>query len=438
MQVAIFSLESKPARHRLAGLPLTAFEVSTQTVEDLRESTAGLIYVAPFTGLSDPSWPRLRVQLAQANRRFIVAGAQLSSADFVAATRDGAADVLLLEDDDERWLGALHAAEQAQRLWLQLYAGSLADGPQTVTGQSPAIRALRQSIERLGPTDVNVLVLGESGVGKERVARALHEASRRGTFIAVNCAAIPKDLLESELFGVEKGAFTGAHKSRTGLVEQAADGTLFLDEIGEMDVALQPKLLRYLETRRARRVGGETDYAATARIVSATNRDLPASITAGTFRADLYYRLAEITLSIPPLAQRPDDIPALALHFLRQANERFGKNIEGFEPALIQRFAAHPWPGNARELKSTIDRLVLLFDGPLLRDGWWEVPTSAPGPAGAPEVKGNASAALPSPSQRRALARRLLKDNQLSLTEIAARVGVHPTTLFRWRQRDRS
>lgn len=437
MQVALFPIEATPLRRRLAELPLTVFELAQEAVEDLRESTAGLVYVASFAAMQHPSWPRLRVRLAQANRRFLIASPRLGSADFMAAARDGAADVLLLSDDDDRWLAALREAEAAQRLWLQLYAGVLQDGPQSLSGRSAAIASLRQSIERLGPTDVNVLVLGESGVGKERVARALHEASRRENFVAVNCAAIPKDLLESELFGVEKGAFTGALKSRAGLVEQAAHGTIFLDEIGEMDIAVQPKLLRYLETRRARRVGGNEDYAATARVVSATNRDLPGGIAAGTFRGDLYYRLAEITLTIPPLAQRPEDIPALALRFLQQANERFGKNIEGLDPVLIQRFLDYPWPGNARELKSTIDRLVLLFDGPQLRADWWETPSAMPSAATVSSELGSlpSDPSLPTQSQRRALARRLLKTGQMNLTEIAARVGVHPATLFRWRQK---
>ncbi len=435
MQIAVFSIKGAALKRRLAELPFTVFEVALEEVEDLRESTAGIVYLASFAAMQHPSWPRLRVRLAQANRRYLIASPRLSSADFMSAAHDGAADVLLLADEDDRWLSALRAAVDSQRLWLRLYAGALQDGAQSLIGCSPAIRSMRQSIERLGPTDVNVLVLGESGVGKERVARALHDASRRENFVAVNCAAIPKDLLESELFGVEKGAFTGALKSRAGLVEQAEDGTIFLDEIGEMDIAVQPKLLRYLETRRARRVGGNEDYAATARVVSATNRDLPTAIAAGTFRGDLYYRLAEITLTIPPLAQRAEDIPALALRFLQQANERFGKNIEGLDPALIQRFIDYPWPGNARELKSTIDRLVLLFDGPQLRADWWEIPHAVPAAAMTSELGLlPGEAALPTQSQRRALARRLLKTGQMNLTEIAARVGVHPATLFRWRQ----
>ncbi|MEI6568847.1 MAG: sigma-54 dependent transcriptional regulator, partial [Verrucomicrobiota bacterium] len=297
--------------------------------------------------------------------------------------RDGASDVLSTEDDDERWKGAIMKAAEGQRVWVQLYGGKPLSAEDILIGRSESILRLRQTIDRLGPTDVCVLIQGESGVGKERVAAALHKAGRGKTFVALNCAAIPKDLLEAELFGVEKGAFTGALKARPGLVEQAHGGTLFLDEIGEMELGVQPKLLRFLETRKARRVGGEQEYSVKVRVISATNRNLELEVEEKRFRADLYYRLAEIILHASPLRTRPEDIPELAIAFLHNANERFGKGFLTIEPALIAKFQRHTWPGNVRELKSTVDRLALLFDGPVMREPWWDLPEprlSAPVP----------------------------------------------------------
>ncbi|MGA2052221.1 MAG: sigma 54-interacting transcriptional regulator, partial [Opitutales bacterium] len=310
----------------------------------------------------------------------------------------------------------------------------------------------------LGPTNATVLILGESGTGKERVAEALHAAAGQGPFVPINCAALPDDLLESELFGAEKGAFTGADRTKRGLVEEAAGGLLFLDEIGELPLALQPKLLRFLETRMARRVGSTKEYRADARVVSATNRNLRQDAEAGRFRLDLFYRLSEIILNAPPLRHRPEDIPDLARVFLMNAAERVGKNFESFEPELVYKFQLHDWPGNVRELKQAIERLAFHYDGPVMRAAWWEVPPSReartaagaassvyPGGlvAGAPaggvppaySFPGYTASGLP-PSRRGkvALARRLLEENAEDLTWVAAQVGVHPTTLYRWRK----
>jgi transcriptional regulator with PAS, ATPase and Fis domain len=239
------------------------------------------------------------------------------------------------------------------------------------------------------------------------------------------------------LFGVEKGAFTGALKSRPGMVEQAAGGTLFLDEIGEMEIGVQPKLLRFLETRRARRVGGEGEYKVSLRVLSATNRNLEEAIAEKVFRADLYYRLAETILQIPPLRTRLEDIPELALAFLTMANERFGKNIETLEPALIERFQKYHWPGNVRELKSAVDRLVLLFDGPVLRAPWWDPPESVafgtPLKAPLPAATGE-PATLPSQKQKRDQARQLLVESDNDFTWVAAQLGINTSTLWRWRK----
>ena len=430
-------------RKRLAPLRAPVFTLEPARIQVLASDTAEVVYLIPFSELAARGWNGVRVQLARASRQFIVTGHQLSSAEIVAALRDGAADVVDETDTDERWHSALNRAVESQKLWLQLYGGEPLHADDALAGASAALCALRQTVEKIGPTDVNVLILGESGVGKEKVARALHNASRRKHFVALNCAAIPKDLLESEIFGVEKGAFTGALKARPGLVEQAAGGTLFLDEIGEMDLSLQPKLLRFLETRTARRVGSENEYKSKARIVAATNRDLRAEAENGKFRADLFYRLAEITLTVPPLRERREDVAPLVQIFLRQAGERFGKNLESVEPALLQRFINYDWPGNARELKSAIDRLALLYDGPVLREGWWDaplptVPAGAAITAASQPVTADSTVLpveeFPSRGKKLELAKRLLVESENDFTWVSARLGVSPTTLWRWRK----
>lgn len=346
------------------------------------------------------------------------------------------------------------AVAKNQDVWIQLYGGRPLNANDVLIGRSDAIQRLQQTIDRLGPTDVCVLIQGESGVGKERVASALHKSGHEGPFIALNCAAIPKDLIEAELFGVEKGAFTGAMKARPGLVEQANGGTLFLDEIGEMELGVQPKLLRFLETRKARRVGGEAEYRVNVRVVSATNRNLDSEIAESRFRADLYYRLAEIILQVPPLRARPEDVPELALAFLKGANERFGKNFEALEPDLIQRFQGYTWPGNVRELKSTIDRMVLLFDGPILRGSWWDMPESRqsrsvaappalqvmpapPGPADpapVPPAPQGFGSSLPNTKQKLEMAKNLLAESDDNYSWVAGQLGINTSTLWRWRK----
>ncbi len=422
---------------RLEKLGFACHSFSIPQIADIAHGTENVVYLIPAAALNMPDWARLRVRLAQSSRYFLVWVRRPNTGQVVECMRDGAHDVLSLDDANERWKAVIEKTVTDQKLWLALYGGRPLSTGDVLIGQSPATQRLRQTIDRLGATDVCVLLQGESGVGKERVASALHQVSRGGPFVALNCAAIPKDLLEAELFGVEKGAFTGALKSRPGMVEQANGGTLFLDEIGEMEIGVQPKLLRFLETRRARRVGGEAEYKVQLRVISATNRNLEEEIAEKRFRADLYYRLAETALQIPPLRTRLEDIPELAIVFLKMANERFGKNIETLEPALIERFQKYNWPGNVRELKSAVDRLVLLFDGPVLRAQWWDVPEGGRFdsavmplvPVAAPPSTG-----LPNQKQKREQARKLLAESDNDFTWVAAQLGVNPSTLWRWRK----
>lgn len=408
-------------------------------VPALDAATCDQVCVVPGPALHAPDWPRLRVQLSRSGRLFLVEWPSGRSQEAVAAMRDGAFDVV--GPGESRWPEAITAAVEAQKLWWRLYGGVMSGAPGDWVGRGEQMSRLRQDLGRLGPTDVRVLLLGESGVGKERMAAALHALGRGGPMVALNCAAMPRELLEAELFGVERGAFTGASRSRAGLVEQAAGGTLFLDEVGEMDLAIQPKLLRFLETRRARRVGGEREYDVSLRVVSATNRDLDTEVRAGRFRADLFYRLAEVVLRIPPLRERTEDIPELAQAFLSGAGERFGRVVERIEPGLLLKLQRHSWPGNVRELRSVIERLVLFHDGPVLREGWWDPPGEAmaspgnPAPASEPGVTLRGEE-VPMPGRRGRLeqARRLMAEGRWSQSEIAARTGIHPTTLFRWRR----
>jgi DNA-binding NtrC family response regulator len=233
-------------------------------------------------------------------------------------------------------------------------------------GRSPAMQPVFEKIEAVASTEATVLLVGESGTGKELAARAIHwnGARREGPFVAVNCAAIPDTLLESELFGHEKGAFTGAQRKRRGLFAEADGGTLFLDEIADMSLALQAKLLRALQDKTVRPVGGNQEMQLDVRVVSATNRDLPALVREGTFREDLYYRLAVIPIRLPSLRERAEDIPLLAQHFLERAAETLGRRFEGFAEDALAWLVRQPWPGNVRQLENVVERAATLTKGP--------------------------------------------------------------------------
>ena len=238
------------------------------------------------------------------------------------------------------------------------------DGEGADLGQSPAMRKLAALIERAAPTEMSILIVGESGTGKELVAREIHRRSdhSKGRFVAVNCAALPPNLLESELFGHVKGAFTDARQARSGLFVEACGGTLFLDEITELPLEMQPKLLRALQERKVRPVGGNQELDFDTRILAATNRDLEDEIRAGRFRDDLFYRLNVIRVDVPPLRKRREDILSLAQRFLLQAAARCGKEVTGITPIAAERLLAYDWPGNVRELENYIERAVVLTE----------------------------------------------------------------------------
>ncbi len=258
-----------------------------------------------------------------------------------------------------------------------------------IIGESPALSRVLKQVETVAPTDSTVLIRGETGTGKELIARALHDLSpRRGrTFVKLNCAAIPTGLLESELFGHEKGAFTGAIGQKVGRFELAHRGTLFLDEVGDIPLELQPKLLRVLQEQEFERLGGTATINVDVRLVSATNRDLARMVADGRFREDLYYRLNVFPVVLPPLRERPDDIPRLVRHFTQRFARRMGRQIETISTAVMEALMRYLWPGNVRELQNVIERAVILSPGPLLQVPLGDLPPAAAQaqvPAGAP------------------------------------------------------
>ncbi len=251
-----------------------------------------------------------------------------------------------------------------------------------IVGDSPKMHGVLQLAAVVAPTDATVLIYGETGTGKELLARSIHFQSTRaaGPFVVVNCGAIPETLLETELFGHEKGAFTSAITSRVGRFERAQDGTIFLDEIGDMSVAMQVKLLRVLAERVIERVGGSKPIDVNARVVAATNKDLKKAISEGQFREDLYYRLAVMPVELPPLRERKEDIQALAYHFLNKYAVAFGKRIKGFTPAAMKKLRSHQWPGNVRELEYAVQRVVILATKELIDvEEIWLDEQTAPG-----------------------------------------------------------
>jgi two-component system, NtrC family, response regulator GlrR len=284
----------------------------------------------------------------------------------VEAMQKGACGYLTKPFDDkefavhvEKALAQRRMSREIQRLKLlvkELY------GIENVVARSPTMQELLQQVARVADTDATISLSGETGTGKEVIARVIHCNSRRakGPFVAINCGAIPENLIESELFGHVKGAFTGAQQAKRGLFQSAERGTLFLDEIGETPLAVQVKLLRALQEREVQEVGGAHPVKVDVRIITATNRDLAQAVRAGTFREDLYYRIQVVPIAIPPLRERRDDIPPLAQHFLRQSAGRSNKDVRGFQPDAMHQLMRQPWPGNVRELENVVEKAVIM------------------------------------------------------------------------------
>jgi len=307
-----------------------------------------------------------RILAARPSLPVVVVTGNASMDTAVAAMRAGAFDFLTKPLDLDLVALTVSRAVQHHRLKLEVQrlrsevAG--AQGFEKLLGKSRAMRRVFDVITRVAQTSASVLVSGESGTGKELVARAIHERSARadGPFVAINCAAVPASLLESELFGHARGAFTDAKNARKGLFLEANGGTLFLDEIGEMPLDMQVKLLRALQERQVRPVGGDKEVPFDARVVTATNRDLEAEVGEKRFREDLYYRINVVSVEVPPLREREGDVPVLAQAFVQRFAERHGKQIEGLAPTALEKIINYQWPGNVRELENCMERAVAM------------------------------------------------------------------------------
>ena len=337
-----------------------------QAMEVLRSVTPAVVLLDWQLGSQDglEHLPSLRTLLPDSPIILITASA--STELVVRAIKVGAFDFLPKPIEEPRLVATLSKAVEHHRLLMRmerLQSGGRHEGIfEGMVGVSAQMRTIFGIIENVAATDVSVMICGASGTGKELVARAIHRRSSRSgaPFVALNMAALPKDLAESTLFGHERGAFTGADRKHTGACEEAQNGTLFLDEIGEMALELQSKLLRFLQERVFRRVGGSQDLTANLRIISATNREPVTEVRAGRLRADVYYRLNVVPIVLPPLRQRSEDIPLLAQHALREFAAKYVRKFEYISPAAMEILVACEWPGNIRQLRHLIERIVVL------------------------------------------------------------------------------
>lgn len=379
-----------------------------------------------------------RVRRSQPTLPVVMLTADGTAGPAAAALRLGAFDYLLKPVDRQQLLQTVQRAAATQRVAVERReAGVLQQGGyRGLIGESPVMRRLYRQIERVGASEVTVLVQGESGTGKELVARALHLASPRsaGPFVPINCAAVPETLQESELFGHERGAFTGASARRTGRFEQASGGTLFLDEVAELDLALQAKLLRVLQERSFFRVGGTEQIQVDVRVVAATHKDLRELASEGKFREDLYYRLAVFELDLPALRQRREDLPALVQHFMALLGERHqrpGLRLSEEANQLVQSYA---WPGNVRELQNALERAVVGCLGEeiepedlprRLREGHRGPPLADLPPSS------NEAGLSPMEELERAAIAEAIRASDGNMSDVIRRLGIPRTTLYR-------
>ncbi|QCT22416.1 two-component system response regulator GlrR [Jejubacter calystegiae] len=364
-------VDDDPGLLKLLGMRLTSQGYQVTTAESGQQGLKLLAKERPDLVISDLRMDEMdgmqlfaEIQKTQPGLPVIILTAHGSIPDAVAATRQGVFSFLTKPVDRDALYRAIdealaQSAGTGDNLWSE-----------TIVTRSPAMLRLLEQARMVAQSDVSVLINGQSGTGKEVLARAIHQASPRAgkAFIAINCGALPEQLLESELFGHARGAFTGAVSSREGLFQAAESGTLFLDEIGDMPVPLQVKLLRVLQERKIRPLGSNRDVDINVRILSATHRDLPKAMQRGEFREDLFYRLNVVSLKIPALHERAEDIPLLANHLLRQAAERHKPFVRSFSTDAMKRLMAASWPGNVRQLVNVIEQCVALSPAPVISE----------------------------------------------------------------------
>jgi DNA-binding NtrC family response regulator len=379
MQIPVKVLIVEDEPHALAGLAelISGWGYRTETARDGIEGWEKTLAWDPAIVVTDLKMPRLDgigllTKLAEegsginSHVAVVLLTAQGSIQVAVDAMKLGAYDFLQKPVDATRLRTILANATRQRDTAIELEVarrrlretGILG----AMVGNSPAMRDIFSLIERIAPSNVSVLITGESGTGKEMVARTLHDLSPRKPrpFVAVNCAAIPETLIESEIFGHEKGSFTGAVERRAGCFELANGGTLLLDELGEMPIATQAKLLRVLEERKLRRLGARTEQDVDVRVLAATNRDPSLAVAEGHLRSDLYYRLNVFHIHMPPLREHIDDLPAMSEAMVHEMNQKHGRRVSGLAPSILDRMMAYDWPGNGRELRNTIERAVIL------------------------------------------------------------------------------
>ena len=412
------------------GFAVSEASDGVQALERLREENVDVV-------LADIRMPRMDgVTLVRTARQegipafFVMMTAFASIETAVEAMRAGAENFLVKPLEPGTVLVVLEKVLEKQRLSRD--AEQLKDRVrqryrfESMIGDSPALQAVFEVVKRAAPTKATVLLLGESGTGKELVAQAIHQESPRRDrpFIKVACAALSESLLESELFGHERGSFTGAVGRREGRFELADGGTLFLDEIGEIPALVQVKLLRALQQREFERVGGTETLKVDVRVVAATNRDLAAEVAVGRFREDLYYRLNVVAVTLPPLRSRKGDIPALISHFIQKFDQAYDKSIRGLLPGTLNALLRHDWPGNVRELENVIERAVVLSTGPLLTSE--ELPPALSGPTPGAARPGGLIPGVTIRELEREAILRTLEVVDGSTTRAAAMLGISP------------
>lgn len=374
--------------------------------------------------------PRFRQLAPLAEVVLLTAFGRIS--DSVRAMKAGAFDYLTKGDSDDQLVVVVERAAEKARLQHRVAALEKQVGTQysfaSMIGNSAALRQAQALAERVAPTDSTVLLEGPTGAGKELFAQAIHQASgRRGKpFVAVNCSAFPKDLLESELFGYRKGAFTGALTDKKGLLEEAHRGTLFLDEIGELELGVQAKFLRVLETQQFIKLGATQPTQVSVRLVAATNRNLKQEAADGHFRADLYYRLSAFTLPVPALRARRDDIEPLAQYFVQFYAAKLRKRLTGMDAAFVQQLLRYDWPGNVRELKNVLERAAILTDEEVLTVDYLPLELQGAGPETEDAGTGRSLRGM-----EKRLIQQVLHETAGNKTEAARQLGIGVKTLYR-------
>ena len=462
---SILLVEDTPSLARLYDQYLEGEDLTVKAVGTGKEALTELAENPPEVVLLDLKLPDMdgldilkEIRSRELPCEVVVITAHGSINVAVEAMRAGAHDFLVKPFNADRLLVTVRNAIKHRSLSaiVEKIQGSARDSYFGFIGSSLAMQAVYRTIDATAASKATVFITGESGSGKEIAAEAIHRQSprKKGPFIVINCAAIPKDLMESEIFGHVKGAFTGAHVDREGAASRASGGTLFLDEICEMDLALQTKLLRFIQTGTFQKVGGSKTEKVEARFVCATNRDPLAEVEAGNFREDLYYRLHVIPIHLPPLRERDGDVIEIARHFLTEYAAEEGKAFKEFDSAVEQIFASYKWPGNVRQMQNVIRNVVVLHDGdavtadmlppPLNRPGK-TAPEAAPAVNDTPRDSGEASAPvettpaentdiMPLWKVERDVIERAIDACDGNIPKAAAKLGVSPSTIYRKKQ----